>query len=389
MRPIHIERGRALVESSLGETGITLQGGIIRAIGDPLPGDALIIDATDLLVLPGIIDIHGDAFERHIMPRPGVRFPYPLALADIDRQLITAGITTAYHGLTLSWEPGLRSVDTATAFMRALAEERPRLAVDHRVQLRLETFAFEAEDAVRACLETEPKPALAFNDHTSSTLSKIEEDRARQLPEWAHRAELSVDAYLARLHAVWARRHEVQAYVERIALEARGADVIMLSHDDRSPDDRSFYRSLGATIAEFPISEAAIVDARRNDEPAVLGSPNVVRGGSHTQALNAAEMVDAGSCTILASDYHYPSMLAAIGCLTTTRGHSVEDAWRLISEAPARALGLDDRGRIAPGLRADLVMVTQEANDRPPRVIAAVAKGKLVFLDGHDRLAFA
>ncbi len=386
MRPIHIEGGRALIEGQLVESSVTLAEGMIAAIGERRPDDALAIDASDLLVLPGIVDIHGDAFERQIMPRPGVRFPLPLALADTDRQLAAAGITTAFHGLTLSWEPGLRSVDAAVGFLQALEKQRPTLSVDHRVQLRLETFAFEAEDVVSQWLQTTPTPTLAFNDHTTSTLKKIEEGRAQQLPEWARRAGLSEDDYLARLNNVWERCAEVQAYVERLATKARDAGSVMLSHDDRSRDERSFYRDLGVSIAEFPITEDAINDARMNADPTVLGAPNVVRGGSHTNALNATDMINAGECTILASDYHYPSMLTAIGRLLETHGHKVEDSWRLISEASADALGIQDRGRIVPSLRADIVLVAFETN-LSPHVVATVVEGKLVHLQGHERLS--
>ncbi|MEM9628140.1 MAG: alpha-D-ribose 1-methylphosphonate 5-triphosphate diphosphatase [Pseudomonadota bacterium] len=385
MRPIHIESGKVLIDGALSETSITLKGGIIDAIGDGRPRDTLVIDASNLLVLPGIVDIHGDAFERQIMPRPGVRFPHALALLDTDRQLASAGITTAYHGLTLSWEPGLRSIDAASGFLQVLAKERSRLAVDHRVQLRLETFAFEVEDLMIDQFATAPVPALAFNDHTTSTLRKIEEGRAQQLPEWARRAGLSVDDYLERLKNVWARRAEVPAFIERMAAAARDAGIIMLSHDDRTIDERSHYRGIGVAIAEFPITNEAIGDACMNDEPTVLGAPNVVRGGSHTHALNAADMIDAGQCSILASDYHYPSMLAAIGQLVEKRGHAFEDAWRLVSEAPADALGLKDRGKLRRGLRADLVLVTREEG-RLPRAIATLAGGRLAFLDGHERL---
>lgn len=383
MRPIHIERGRVLVNGDLIDASVSVADG---AIGAMRPADALVIDAEGLLVLPGIIDVHGDAFERQIMPRPGIRFPYPLALIDTDRQLASAGITTAYHGLTLSWEPGLRSVDAAVGFLEALEKERPHLGIDHRVQLRLETFAFEAEDTIRRWLRTTPRPALAFNDHTTSSLKKIEEGRTQQLPEWARRAGLSETDYLARLKEVWARRSDVQAFIVRLATEARDAGAVMLSHDDRTAEARAIYRDRGAGIAEFPITVEAINDALSNDDPTVLGAPNVVRGGSHTNALNATDMIDAGKCSILASDYHYPSMLAAIGRLIEARSHRLEAVWRLISEAPAGALGLDDRGRIATGLRGDLVLVAAKTL-RSPRVVATLAKGRLAFIQGHERLA--
>ena len=385
MRPIQIERGRTLIDGELIDTSITLADGVIAALGATRPDDALVIDASGLHVLPGIVDIHGDAFERQIMPRPSVHFAHPLALADTDRQLAAAGITTAYHGLTLSWEPGLRSVEGGRAFMAALAEARATLAIDHRVQLRFETFASEAVDDVVRWLQDETKPALAFNDHTSSTARKLAEGKDDKLLEWATRCGLSIKDYLQLFEQVWRRRDDVDRTVERVAAAARQTGVVMLSHDDRMRDDRLSYRNLGAAIAEFPLSKEAIEEASRAGDPVVLGAPNVVRGGSHTGALSAAEMIRSDLCSILASDYHYPSMIAAVGILVNERDLPLAKAWTLVAEVPALALGHHDRGRIQIGLRGDLVLADFGAN-RWPRVVACLAGGQLAFLSGHDRI---
>lgn len=385
MRPIHIEGGRALIDGAFTETTLTLEDGVIAALGDFRPSGALVFDAAGLLVLPGIVDIHGDAFERQIMPRPGVRFAYPIALADTDRQLAAAGITTAYHGLTLSWEPGLRSVEFARDFMEALAEARPSLAIDHRVQLRAEAFAFEAVDDIIRWLQVDPKPALAFNDHTSDTVRKLADGRQDQLSEWARRSGLSEESYLDLFEQIRLRTPEVEASVEHVAEQARQAGAIMLSHDDKTADDRQYYRNLGAGIAEFPMTREAIEEAAGQSEPAVLGAPNVVRGGSHNGALTAVDMIEAGLCTILASDYHYPSMLAAIACLVEDRGMPLEKAWSLLSKAPATALELEDRGSVERGRRGDLVLV-QMGDGRPPRVVATLTAGRLAFLAGEARI---
>ena len=385
MRPIHIEAGLALIDGELAETSVTLEGEVIAAIGAVRPADALVIDASELHVLPGMVDIHGDAFERQIMPRPGVRFPFPIALADTDRQLAAAGVTTAFHGLTLSWEPGLRSVEGAKGFLDALAEARPSLAIDHRIQLRLETFAFEAEDMATECMRSEPRPALAFNDHTTSTVRKLEEGRRHQLGEWARRCGLTEEGYVDHLETVYARQQDVSAFVERMAKQAKDADVVMLSHDDRTVDDGVYYQSLGVTITEFPMTEEAIEHAVRQGASTVLGAPNVVRGGSHNGALGAAEMIEQGRCTILASDYHYPSMIAAVGFLIGKMGLPLDQAWSLVAEGPAEALGLKDRGRIQEGLRGDLVLADMKTGSLPS-VIASLAGSNLAYLAGQSRI---
>ncbi len=386
IRPIHIVGGRALIDGDLVEADVTLADGVIAAIDGSEPSDALTLDASGLLVLPGIVDIHGDAFERQIMPRPGVRFDFPLALADTDRQLATAGITTAYHGLTLSWEPGLRSIEAGRDFIEALERARPSSMIDHRVQLRFETFAFEAVDDVVAWLQTDPAPTLAFNDHTSTTVRKLSEGREDQLSEWSRRAGISDDAYLNLLDEVWKRQADVDETVDRLAATARQADTVMLSHDDRTRRERARYRGLGARIAEFPVTREAIEEAGSVGEPSVLGAPNVGRGGSHTGALAATDMIEEGLCTILASDYHYPSMLEAVSCLIRERGMSLSKTWSLIAEAPASALKLNDRGRLESGLLADLLMVRMHDNELP-RVVTTISRGRLAFLSDENRIA--
>ncbi len=137
MTDIVIERGKALVEGELVETRLRTTGLDIAALGEDGDGRGAIgIDARDLKVLPGIVDLHGDAFERQMMPRSGVDFPIDVALADSDRQAISNGITTVFHATTWSWEPGLRSADNARTLLEAIEQMRPQLAADTRFHLR-------------------------------------------------------------------------------------------------------------------------------------------------------------------------------------------------------------------------------------------------------------
>lgn len=387
-RPIVLQGGSCLVEGALRTLDVSIVDGLIEGLDADPPSSAIRIDARDLIVLPGLVDVHGDAFERQIMPRTGVRFPYPIALAETDRHLAGNGITTAYHGLTLSWEPGLRSVENGAAFMKALSEARPGLSIEHRVQLRWETFAFEAVDHVSDWLRDPLAPTLAFNDHTTSTLRKVANSDRKKLPDWSARAGLSVEAYLEMTEKVAARSADVPATVRQLADAARAAGCRMLSHDDYTVADRRDYRVLGAEIAEFPMTIEAARDAAEAGDPIVLGAPNVVRGGSHTGALNAADCIEAGLCSILASDYYYPSMIAAVRRLVVERGLPLAGAWDLVAANPAEAMGLDDRGSIASGQRADLVLMSNEGGV-PDALLATMSAGRIVFAgpDVFRRLA--
>lgn len=372
-----IEGATVFLPDDAVKTTVRVEDGLISGVGEPA-GDLPVVNGRGLILAPALIDLHGDAFERQLMPRPNVYFPLETALIDTDRQLATNGIATAYHSVTLSWEPGLRSVERARDMMQALVDLAPRLTAENRVQLRWETFAFEAFELIDWALAGPLAPSIAFNDHTSMGMRSFDtaiQDRvfeqrddyavadpddprfgARHIPH-AKRAGLDPDAYLALLKTVWDRRPDVGDAIMRVAAAGRAAGVPMLSHDDTTAETRAYYRSIGATVAEFPMVMEAAEAARSNGDAIVFGAPNAVRGGSHIGSLAAADMVEAGLCDALASDYFYPAMLAAVARLDREKRAARPALWQLVSSGPARALKLHDRGTIAPGRRADLVLV--------------------------------
>ena len=370
---VTIEGARLLTEGGLEDAPLSFAGGVIV----DGPGEAR-VDARGLILAPALIDLHGDSFERQVSPRPGVFAPLDVAVLDTDRQLAANGIATAYHALTLSWEPGLRTVDRGRDFIAALDRLEPRLTVENRVQLRWETFASEAEELVRDALRQPLTPSLAFNDHTSMAMrafgtsvqergfelspdfgtASLSDDRLKQrTAKNAKRAGLDEDAYVALLARVWERRAEVPAKIAGLARAAREAGAPMLSHDDTTAETRDWFRERGATVAEFPMVMPAAQAAHAGGDAIVMGAPNVMRGGSHIGSLGAADMIEDGMCDALASDYFYPALLAAVARLHAERRALLPDLWALVSKGPARAMGLHDRGTLAPGQRADLVLL--------------------------------
>jgi alpha-D-ribose 1-methylphosphonate 5-triphosphate diphosphatase len=163
---LRIVGGAVLVGSELldATVQVSAEDGLIAEISADR-GASNTINAEELIVLPGIVDIHGDAFERQMMPRPGVNFSPDVALIDTDRQVIANGITTVFHSVTHSWEPGLRSADNARNMLAAIEALRFQLAADTRCQLRYEIFNLAAEPEVCDWLDRRRIHALAFNDH--------------------------------------------------------------------------------------------------------------------------------------------------------------------------------------------------------------------------------
>jgi len=348
-----------------------------ESIVDEAPtGSAVTLDCSDCVVLPGIVDVHGDAFEHELQPRPGVDIAFPIALGSVDRQLLGSGIKTAFHGLTLSWEPGARSLPMGRRFVASLTALRPRLVADHRVQLRWETFAHEAMADIGDWLADAdlPTPAVAFNDHTTCTMEKVAAGKHEKLTQWATRAGLTPDAYLAAVETVAARADDVAGDIRAVAALASRHGAIMLSHDERTQSERHHNRALGMTVCEFPLSREVARDAVGHGEHTVLGGPNVIRGGSHTGAMSAEEAIASGLCTVLASDYYYPSLLHAVERLVKRGVLSLEAAWPLVSSNPAQAMGLMDRGTIEPGYRADLVVVN---TTHAWQIVHTIAAGRL------------
>ncbi|MEO0389187.1 MAG: phosphonate metabolism protein PhnM, partial [Pseudomonadota bacterium] len=150
-QPVAIIGAEVVLPDGIETTDVVVAEGRIQSVGTSDRAER-VIDGRGLLLAPALVDIHGDAFERQIMPRPRVFFPMEAAVLETDRQLAANGIATAYHAVTLSWEPGLRSVDRGRELLAALTRLRHRLTVENRVQLRWETFAFEAIDLIEESL---------------------------------------------------------------------------------------------------------------------------------------------------------------------------------------------------------------------------------------------
>jgi alpha-D-ribose 1-methylphosphonate 5-triphosphate diphosphatase len=379
---LSIRGGRVLSRDAFTTTSVDLIEGQVAGIGSPGKAGTT-IDATGLLVLPGIVDIHGDAFERQLQPRPGVAIAPDIALLETDRQLLANGITTAFHAVTRSWEPGLRSDAASGSILEAIERLRPQLAVDTRYHLRHETYNLDAEPEILDWLRTGRIGCLAFNDHMNGTIK--ERHRPGKIAKMVERSGLSADEFNALVDRTYARRDAVPASVARLAKAAVAAGIPVLSHDDPTPDQRAWYRELGVSIAEFPMTDATAAAAVAAREPTVFGAPNVIRGGSHTGCPAAAGMVAAGHCKILASDYYYPALLLAPFKLAELGVAQLEAAWQLISRNPAAALGLADRGELAVGKRADVVLI--DATSGPlPRVAATIIQGRVRYLGDVDRL---
>ncbi|MEL7156342.1 MAG: alpha-D-ribose 1-methylphosphonate 5-triphosphate diphosphatase [Actinomycetota bacterium] len=333
------------------------------------------IDATGCWVLPGIVDVHGDAFERSLMPRSGVAIGPDAALADNDAQLLAAGITTSFLSATDSWEPGLRSRDTLRLLVTALAR-RPRATPDVQLHVRHERCATDGIDELGGWIDDGTIRMLSYNDHTPADVA----GSAADSPVRAARAGVD-QARFGRLLAEAIERRPIGAEQERALAEAaRAAGCPTASHDAGSTEDLARDLELGVAISEFPMT---IELARRYLDEGVgvlLGAPNLVRGTSHLGNLSVRDAVTADALSMLCSDYHYPSLLGAPFVAEAAGLCDVAAAWSMVASAPAAAAGLEDRGRLAVGARADVIVVEPPPSPDGAPVVRAVVSGGALAL---------
>ncbi len=363
---------RVMTPEGWAETGVTVAGGWL---GD---GPAPEVDLSGYDLMPGIVDAHGDGFERHMAPRRGALRERDAGMWAVVQELASCGITTAMLAQFWSWEGGMRGPDFAEEVFESASLVAPSVPVDLRLQLRLETHFLDSFARAEAAVARYGIGYVVFNDHLPH--ERLSQGRKPQrLTGQALKSGRSPEAHLALMTALHEAGAEVPEALDALCARLAMQGVIMGSHDDRTPEARAVWRARGVRVSEFPETLEAAQAARAACEPVVLGAPNVVRGASHAGNVAAAELIAAGCCDALASDYHYPSPARAAWRCVELGLLDEAAAWRLVSDGPARLLGLTDRGRIESGLRADLVVMARETR----QIVAVIAGGQVAHMTGE------
>jgi len=370
--PLRLTGAQILRDGELQRRSIGLaEGKIARG---PLPE----VDLSGYLILPGIIDLHGDGFERHILPRPSAAFPLAVGLASADREAAAHGVTTAFFAQGWSWEGGHRSPAAACALLAAMDDYRPRQLTDLRVQIRAETHLVEAVPQLLDAVQRHKVPYVVFNDHLEEGYAMSRVDPTN-FAAWARKVGRTPADMAETLDRAKSRAREVPRQLCTLAEAFDALGVAYGSHDDPDGETREFYSMIGARIAEFPLTRKAAAAAHAMMNPVIMGAPNVVRGKSQAGNIAAADLIAEGLCDALVSDYHIPALPLAAWTLVDKGLCSLPTAWAMISSNPAEILRMPDRGRLEPGLRADLVVV-----DATTRAIeATICNGRLTWLAGE------
>lgn len=354
------------------QNGLSIDCGLISDI--PAKRE---IDLTGYFVLPGIVDVHGDGFERHLAPRRGAMKQLEEGLASTEAELAANGITTAVVAQFVSWEGGLRGLEFADQVFTALRKTAPKLVTDIHAQLRLETHMLDLFDRVPDLLEEWQVSYVVFNDHLPHDRLSQGKQPPRMVGQ-ALKAGRNPDAHFKMMLDMHARGHEVPDALDQLCALLAKANIRLGSHDDATQTGRDVWHDRGVHIAEFPETLEAAEAAKQRGDYVVLGAPNVVRGGSHKANASAIDLITLGLGDAIASDYHYPSPRRAALMLEKTRLLPLVDAWRLVSAGPAGVLGLKDRGVLEPGKRADMLILDKKTE----RVAATLVRGRFSHLSG-------
>ena len=356
------------------DTVLHVQDGVVVASGVDGPA----VDLGDVEVLPGFVDVHADSLARFAWPRPGVAVPLPHALDAFAADAVLAGVTTAF--LCCSLEPDTvpaRSAAHARAVLEALTTTP--LPIDVRIHLRVDVTHDDTVAALDDLVVAFPEHIglASYMDHTPGRGQYPDEAGWRR----AYRAldRLDDDALDARLARFRAGAAGIPGRRERIAAIARSAGIVLAAHDDDSVEAVRTAVALGAGISEFPVTPDAAAEARAADLGVVVGAPNLWRGGSHGSGPSARAALVAGHADVVTSDYHLGSLLpglraaAADGVATLDGVAPFAELVRTVTAAPAARTGLDDRGVLTPGRRADFVAVLGE------RVVGVWVGGRQVL----------
>ncbi|MEM1346140.1 MAG: alpha-D-ribose 1-methylphosphonate 5-triphosphate diphosphatase [Pseudomonadota bacterium] len=343
-----------------GETvlgSVVVREGLIAAIdtGASRSGD---IDCAGDYLCPGLIELHTDNLERHLQPRPGVDWPPQAACIAHDAELASVGITTVFDALRVgSLLSGGRSRygKYARGLCDAILTLRTQGAfrISHFIHLRAEICSETLAEELDEFGPEDRIGILSLMDHTPGQRQFVDPSQHRQYLRGKHGlAEEDIDAHYAHLHDIKARFGTL--HEQKAVADARRLGAILASHDDTEVAHVETSLAHGAALAEFPTTEPAARASHEAGIAVMMGAPNYLRGGSHSGNVAAKTLAEAGLLDILSSDYAPSSLLMAAVRLGQDQG-SIAKGLATVTEAPARAASLTDRGRLEVGLRADLV----------------------------------
>ena len=355
-----INNVKLVLEDEVINGSLEVQDGRISAFAESQSRLAEAIDGEGGWLLPGLIELHTDNLDKFFTPRPKVDWPAHSAMSSHDALMVASGITTVLDAVAIGdVRDGGDRLENLEKMINAVEETQKRglNRAEHRLHLRCELPHHTTLPLFEKLVGREPVSMVSLMDHSPGQRQYADRSKYRDYYQGKyHLTNEEMDKFEEEqmaLAAAWSQPNR-----QRIAAICRERNIALASHDDATCEHVLESRQLGSVIAEFPTTIAAAQASRQHGMNVLRGAPNIVRGGSHSGNVAAHHLAASGLLDILSSDYYPASLLDAAFRIADDEGNAftLAQAIRLVSKNPSQALGLHDRGAIAEGKRADLVL---------------------------------
>ncbi|MGR7381079.1 alpha-D-ribose 1-methylphosphonate 5-triphosphate diphosphatase [Klebsiella aerogenes] len=355
-----INNVKLVLEDETIDGSLEVQEGRIYAFAESqsrLPGA---LDGEGGWLLPGLIELHTDNLDKFFTPRPKVDWPAHSAMSSHDALMVASGITTVLDAVAIGdVRDGGDRLENLEKMINAVEETQKRglNRAEHRLHLRCELPHHTTLPLFEKLVDREPVTLVSLMDHSPGQRQFANREKYREYYQGKYQLSgeqmQRFEEEQMALAAAWSQPNR-----QAIAAMCRERQIALASHDDATHEHVAESHLLGSVIAEFPTTLAAAQASRQHGMNVLMGAPNIVRGGSHSGNVAAHQLAASDLLDILSSDYYPASLLDAVFRIADSddNAFTLAQAVRLVSKHPAQALGLHDRGVIAEGKRADLVL---------------------------------
>ncbi|KFA98593.1 alpha-D-ribose 1-methylphosphonate 5-triphosphate diphosphatase [Vibrio sp. ER1A] len=369
-----------VLENEVVKGSLELRDGKIVSMSDSQSQVAGAYDGEGDFLMPGFIELHTDNLEQYFTPRPKVDWPPFSAMSAHDTQLIGSGITTVLDAVALGDFRDEKRQTNLDLFINTVVDSQKRnlTRAEHLLHLRCEVPHESTVGMFEKYVDLPEVQLVSLMDHAPGQRQFVDVEKYRTYYQGKHNLTDSEMVAFEKKQVELSERWSTQNRNE-ICHQCREHNIPMASHDDATKAHVQESKDLGMVIAEFPTTVEAAKRSHELGLKVLMGAPNVVRGGSHSGNVAAHELASHGVLDILSSDYYPMSLLEGIYKLSWDERNTLTlpQAVQLVTKNPAQALSLNDRGVIAEGKRADLVLAKQV--DGHPLVARVWRQGKKVF----------
>lgn len=361
-----------LINEEFVSADVVIKGEFIQRI-DVYGANDVAVDLGDKKIVAGIVDLHSDAIEKEIEPRHGATFPVELAIAELDKKLSMAGVTTMFHAIGFEENPKKkRSLEFAKHQIEEIYEaNKKHLGVDNFVHARFELSATDAVEPIKELIDLGKIQLLSLMDHSpgQGQFKTLDKFKTYYSSYYGLNDDEVQDVVNKKLN-------KDEDKINDLINHAKKHNMTLLSHDDDCKEKLQGLLDIGVKISEFPLDLEVAKFAVEKGIATGMGAPNIVRGGSQSGNIAAIELVREGVCKYLCSDYHPTSMLQAVYRMREDANLPLEKGFAMVTSTPAAYANLEDRGVIAEGKRADIIVID---DTNIPKVVLTLKDGESIY----------